>query len=82
MKVRGKTKMETKQINKTNVMNLTDEEREEFKEEVDKLFSENRNLYTDASELVNQLGLGGLWRGIDASIVLVARAMKKREVFK
>lgn len=64
--------METKKI---NPMNLSDDEYKAFEIEVSKLLTTDRELYDKASEVVRRLGLGGLWRGYGASILIVAEAI-------
>ncbi len=56
-----------------NKIVMTDQER------VSKLFNEDRALYDESVELANKLGLGGIWKGIDKTILTIAEFLKARE---
>lgn len=71
------TKQKTNGGEEVNVMDLSDKQRNKFNKECQKLFVEERQIYDIANDLTLKLGLNGLWRGRDATIVLIAKAIKK-----
>jgi len=70
---------QTKQIKimDLNPLKISKEEMEFAREEVMKIYQEDRELFDKAVAIVRQLGLGGLWRGEEASVLIVANAIKE-----
>lgn len=66
-----------------DLMELKDDEevRKFAQDYCQKLYSEDRNRFSDASELIRRLGIGGLWRGIDIAIMLVAKKLQDHSKF-
>ena len=54
---------------KNSILNLSDAEYADYEARYQALPAATR---TAASEVVEKLGLGGLWRGYEAAVVLVA----------
>lgn len=80
--------METKNITKEKEQinidelspyKLSTEVRVQLEKKVMNLYQTDRELYDRANKLVKQLGLGGLWRGQEACVLIVANAIKKEE---
>jgi hypothetical protein len=45
-------------------------------QKLQEVYSSDKELFETASEVAKQLGLGGLWRGGEASILIVANAIR------
>jgi hypothetical protein len=72
----GDKKMEKTQEKKSvDIMNLTDSEMEIASDFCNRLYKEDKALWDRSFELVKKLSLGGLWRGNDTAIMIVARTL-------
>ena len=77
------TKKQTagKTANELNPMSMSEQDMDFAREEVQKVWANNRPVFDRAVKVVKQLGLGGLWRGSDASILIVANEIALRESY-
>ena len=64
-----------------NIMNATDEEREQAREFVSKTYDENRALFDRAYELQKMLGLNGFWKGTHLVQAEIIKALEKEQPF-
>lgn len=64
-------------IGDLNPLQMKDLEIEFCHEEAFKLWRENRKLHDKAIKVQSQLGIGGLWRGSQASLLIIAEAIKE-----
>ena len=85
--LRGKQKMDKKtqtdgktSIDKLNPMSMTNAEVDATRKMSYQLWRKDKVLFDRANAVVKQLRLFGLWRGNDAAILIVAKAINAAEV--
>ena len=64
-------------IEDINPHEVTDEQLHEFTGRVLDIFTEDRGLYDKTRKVIKQLGLSGMWRGCDATTLIVANLIKE-----
>lgn len=62
-----------------NIMDVTDEEREEAQLFCAKIYKEDKELLKRAYELQSKLALGGLWKGTDNALAEIIKAFQKEQ---
>lgn len=65
------------EIDGLNPLSITDKMLERTSESAFLLYKEERELYDKARKIVGQIGQGGLWRGNDATLLIIAKAIKR-----
>lgn len=58
------------------ILDATEQENQEAKDFLFKLYKENRELWEKANELQDKLGLGGFWKGAFLAHAEIAKALK------
>ena len=54
-----------------NVNNLTPEQEKRFRLEAERIYKEDEKGFQKTMNLMTKLGIGGLWKGFDATLVIL-----------